>query len=410
MKRALFSTLLILSVCCILCSCMLTMTSQMLNEEKFEKDEIDRPEEITVTEEPEEVYFEEFAVNVVSENEPFSVSFSGYEGGTVYYTLDGTFPYDGDYILGKELENPEKLVLPAGKTWLRAVCVDEDGNKSSVVSENFEVSRLCVNKNTSLIGYNNYLEFAVLGGEITEYVSIYNRFTEEYSKKSYVGDIQKIVTGVQESSLKNEIGSENYDKIMNTVSADVAASIANEVNIDELYVYVRNKGYTQPYFYSFIDGKPYKEDEDCGIYLNAKSNEVASPAPDGGLYSIEGTAFDAGDFILCCEKSGEDFYLRKYYKDERESETLLCSASDVGTLYPTAVLGQYAFITSENKDKYIYDMENQQFAQNTLLEKYDATEFLGVVPNAFYGKKYEGRGYVAKRIPYEEIATLFTVE
>lgn len=104
---------------------------------------------------------------------PLSLSFSGTDGGTVWYTLDGTDPLFNS-ALGSNLNNgteltEDELTLPTGKTTVSARCITESGLVSPLIQATYSISRTFDSASTR-VAWDDSFEYVVgLGGAFHYY-------------------------------------------------------------------------------------------------------------------------------------------------------------------------------------------------------------------------------------------------
>ncbi len=377
MKKLL--VLMLVAVCCIsLCSCLtLVSTKSMMSarEEEFSnmesktqeeyENEYDEPAVEPEYDEP-EVYFEGFDVTL-AEGEyapPATVSFTGNEGGTVYYAFaDGKLMTDGEPT--GILWDGNDISLPAGTFTLRAMCIDAEGNSRTIL-RSYTVNRLAAHTGYEDVAQNGYFDYVVIKDE-NDKVFVYDRFTGEHletKKFPITKSISHIIAESRVRSTRDEMGADLYDKIIATAPAGAVGSIKETVVKDELVVYVSNYDALEGIRYTYIDGIADEEEMEYAITL-----------PDKDTYAIP--------------------------------EEYRVIATEKGELLASAVIGNYIFCRDTEAEKdYVHDLNTGETVEDVFLaERW--TVLKGTTSNAVYYQYVDDGKYNCRRVDYDEIGSVF---
>lgn len=377
MKKLL--ALMLVAVCCIsLCSCLtLVSTKSMMSareeafsnmesetEEEYEN-EYDEPAIEPEYDEP-EVYFEGFDVTL-AEGEyasPATLSFTGNEGGTVYYAFaDGKLMTDGEPT--GILWDGNDISLPAGTFTLRAMCIDAEGNSKTIL-RSYTVNRLAAHTGYEHVAQNGYFDYVVIKDE-NDKVFVYDRFTGEHletKKFPITKSISHIIAESRVRSTRDEMGADLYDKIIATAPAGAVGSIKETVVKDELVVYVSNYDALEGIRYTYIDGIADEEETEYAIIL-----------PDKDTYAIP--------------------------------EQYRVIATEKGELLASAVIGNYIFCRDTKAEKdYVHDLNTGETVEDVFLaERW--TVLKGTTSNAVYYQYVDDGEYNCRRVDYDEIGSVF---
>ena len=366
MKKNVLAILTLVLVSLMLCSCLSSavMMNQIKDEVEKNADNIEAQESVPVVE-PEKIYFENFAMTVEggTYDAPVTVSFTGTEGGSVYYTFSNNLFEDGN-IVGVAY-NGEGVTLPTGTFDLKAVCVDSEGNRSKVISNEYTVSRPFANNDLGEVVECGYYDFVVVR-DVKDSIYCYDRFTGTINEiKKFIGDIDYIVT---ESRVTNnrEVNPELYDKIMEVASADVAANFATEFVEDSLYVFSRHNGVHDNTSYIYRGGELKVDDEEISFTYLAGRNEPRFP------------------------------------------ETMPEIIHEGEKLAVKSFVGDYYFCnTADGSAHYVYNNATGEIAEDKIIAENRFQQLAGVTSNAAYYRVIEDGYYLCKRISYEEIENMF---
>lgn len=359
---------------------------------------------------------------------PFSTSINPVSTGKIYYTIDGTDPLVNSEIKGILYEGGE-ISLPMGFNSVNARHVLDNGLVGPLATGDYNVVRQYA-QNSNFVAEDNRFEYVVENGAVIAT----NKKTGETNEYKYENHDANSVYAYSEKKSDREImGESRYSEV--AIAGEIAVALNKVYWRDYLYINLTNRHYkkdnTSYVKYTFVDGKQKDKKSAEGTYKQTSQKKLPDLKTNGGFtqdfYSIH-----TDDLIVYSQYAstpeGRKIYVKKCNMDGT-GEKLLWEEFEhsIGLNWITfdAIIGNYVFCeyyygevrASRNSYKviregysehYVYNLATGKKVENKLSK--DGWEFHGALSEAvFMRKKTDDGKFEYKRIPYDQIASVFGI-